>query len=555
MNELDDTRLIGMLRRVVRDCGKLYKHCGTWMVRRFPTLLEGDRENFVELMDDLHRGLLIKVYVTIVRADNRWSAPEKKVAAAMIEHLWDQELRGNELREAATELFQQADLLKWEALVAPFVRYEPLADSKSHVETIVMRLANLVAKCDGELLDEESIALHTLQREIDMALYPANPQSVLAPLAPVAEKESGNHATAKASDKAKQHKSSKPEGGKSGEPEPLSEAEREQRLDAAMKELDELIGLNGVKERVKSYTNFLRLQGQRRAAGLSTMPISLHMSFVGNPGTGKTTVARIVGQILGALGTLTSGHVVETDRSGLVAEYAGQTAPKTNALCDSALNGILFVDEAYSLVDASGDDAYGREAVQCLLKRMEDDRESVAVILAGYSNEMKQLIRSNPGLSSRVNTTIEFDDYTPLQLSQIFEHLCVQNEYSIPSDARYRLLVGFNHLYQERDRHFGNGRLVRNVFEESVRCLADRIADAGQLTESLLTTLLAIDIRFPDLDEKKLDRLVSAEHVLRFKCEGCESTVRIQPESLGRRVKCGKCNHVQLVAWADISES
>ncbi|MDB4694882.1 AAA family ATPase [bacterium] len=548
MNDFDDTRLIGMLRRVVRDCGKLYKQCGTWMVRRFPTLLEGDAGNFVELMDDLHRGLLIKVYVTVVRADNRWSVPEKKVAAAMIEHLWDQELRGNELREAATELFQQADLLKWEALVAPFVRYEPLADSKSHVETVVMRLANLVAKCDGELLDEESVALHTLQREIDMALYPADPKAVLAPLAPSTEKSKGKRAT-ESKEKGNQKKEKK-----SNVSEPVTEAEREQRLAVAMKELDELIGLDSVKERVKSYTNFLRLQTQRRDAGLTTMPISLHMSFVGNPGTGKTTVARIVGQILGALGTLSSGHVVETDRSGLVAEYAGQTAPKTNELCDSAMHGILFIDEAYSLVDASGDDAYGREAVQCLLKRMEDDREAVAVILAGYSNEMKQLIRSNPGLSSRVNTTIEFEDYTPRQLGQIFEYLCEQNQYAIPSDARHRVLMGFHYLYEKRDRHFGNGRLVRNVFEDSVRRLADRLADATQLTESLLTTLLAIDISFPELDEKTIDALLSSDHVLRTKCEKCSSAVRIQPDSLGRRIKCGKCSHVQAVGWADVEE-
>jgi SpoVK/Ycf46/Vps4 family AAA+-type ATPase len=554
MNDLDDTRLIGMLRRVVRDCGKLYRQCGTWMVRRFPTLLEGDAANFIELMDDLHRGLLIKVYVTVVRADNRWSAPEKKVAAAMIDHLWDQKLRGNDLRNAATELFKQADLLNWESLVAPFVRYEPLADSKSHVETIVMRLANLVAKCDGELLDEESIALHTLQREIDMALYPADPQSVLAPL-PVPSQESrveGANTGSRAI--AKQQKEKRRDKTQTDQVEPVSDAERERRLEVAMKELDELIGLDAVKERVRSYTNFLRLQGQRREAGLTTMPISLHMSFVGNPGTGKTTVARIVGQILGALGTLSSGHVVETDRSGLVAEYAGQTAPKTNKLCDSALNGILFIDEAYSLVDASGDDAYGREAVQCLLKRMEDDRESVAVILAGYSNEMKQLIRSNPGLSSRVNTTIEFDDYTPLQLGRIFEHLCEQNQYEIPSDARHRVLMGFHHLYRQRDRHFGNGRLARNIFEDSVRRLADRIADASQLTESLLTTLLAIDISFPDLDKQKLDSLVSSEHVLRINCETCSAKVRIEPESLGRRIKCGKCSHVQYVGWADVAD-
>ena len=275
MNELDDIRLIGMLRRVVRDCGKLYRHCGTWMVRRFPTLLEGSVDNFEELMDDLHRGLLIKVYVTVVRADNRWSAPEKRVAAAMIDHLWGQELRGAALREAATELFQQADLLKWESLVAPFVRYEPLADSKSQVETIVMRLANLVAKCDGEMLDEESVALHTLQREIDMALYPADPQAVLAPLNSPGKGSKGGKASA-------QQKKQDQQESQSGKPvEPISEAERERRLKVALQELDALIGLDAVKDRVKSFTNFLRLQGQRRDAGLSTMPMSLHIVLCG----------------------------------------------------------------------------------------------------------------------------------------------------------------------------------------------------------------------------------------------------------------------------------
>ncbi len=539
MNDLDDTRLIGMLRRVVRDCGKLYRQSGTWMVRRYPTLLEGQAD-FVELMDDLHRGLLIKVYVTVVRADDRWTSAEKRVAAEMIEHLWGQRLRGGELREAATGLFQQADRLTWESLVAPFVRYAPLADSKAQVETIVMRLANLVAKCDGQTMPEEAVMLHTLQREIDMALRPANPKSTLATL-----NSSGPNASA--------HQQQHAEAGDDNDNDPPPvEVDRETRLRSALDELDQLIGLDAVKGRVKSYTNFLRLQQQRRDAGLSTMPISLHMSFVGNPGTGKTTVARIVGQILGAMGTLRSGHVVETDRSGLVAEYAGQTGTKTNKLCDSALGGVLFIDEAYSLVDASGDDAYGREAIQTLLKRMEDDRASMAVILAGYSNEMAKMIRSNPGLSSRVNTHIEFADYGPAELCEIFERLCEQNQYQLPSDARYRILVGFDYLYERRDRHFGNGRLVRNAFEDSVRRLADRIAEITQLTEQLLTSLTANDIGIPGLTPLELDELVAKPHALWIDCEGCQRRVRIQPASLGRRVKCGKCQQVQQTRWATL---
>jgi len=241
MNDLDDPRLIGMLRRVIRDCGKLYNRCGTWMVRRHPTLLEGREDDFVEMMDDLHRGLLIKVYVTVVRADDRWTGPEKKVAAAMIEHLWGEELHGPQLREAATGLFQQADRLTWESLVAPFVRYAPLADSKAQVDTIVMRLANLVAKCDGQTIPEESVALHTLQREIDMALHPANPALAQLP-GPVS---AGPNAS------AQQHQQ-QTAGGATTPPAPVSEETREKRLKSALEELDQLIGLDAVKDRIKS---------------------------------------------------------------------------------------------------------------------------------------------------------------------------------------------------------------------------------------------------------------------------------------------------------------
>jgi SpoVK/Ycf46/Vps4 family AAA+-type ATPase len=548
MNNTETPRLLGMLRRVLRDCSTLYQRCGKWMVKRYPTLIEGDLDYFPTLMDDLHRGLVVKVYVDIVRADDRWSGAEKQIAAEMIEHLWGQKLRGSELREAATELFAQADALKWESLVAPFVRYAPLADSKAHVETIAMRLGNLVAKCDGEMFPEEEVALHTLQRDLDMALHPASSQENLAPLTsnqpnPPQSTGSGNQQQQQQQEEQTRQQAANKE----------PDLSREERLQQALSELEALIGLDNVKERVKSYANFLRLQQQRTNAGLSTMPISLHMNFVGNPGTGKTTVARIIGQILGALGTLKTGHVVETDRSGLVAEYAGQTGPKTNKLCESALDGVLFIDEAYSLIDQSGEDAYGREAVQTLLKRMEDNRDQLAVIIAGYSDEMEKLIRSNPGLSSRINTKIEFEDYTPVELGQIFQTMCDQNQYQLPGTARHRLLVGFQHLYDRRDRHFGNGRLARNTFEDSVRKLADRIAQVTELSESLLTNLTADDISIPDISAAELESLVKDAPPIRTACIGCNQLIRIPARSLATRIKCPKCDTVQCHQWAPLA--
>jgi SpoVK/Ycf46/Vps4 family AAA+-type ATPase len=321
-----------------------------------------------------------------------------------------------------------------------------------------------------------------------------------------------------------------------------------------MQELDRLIGLHMIKDRVRSLTNFLKLQHQRQSAGLPTMPLSLHMAFVGNPGTGKTTVARIVGQILGAMGILNSGHLVETDRSGLVAEYAGQTSVKTNKLVDSALDGVLFIDEAYSLASTSGEDQYGREAIGTLLKRMEDDRNRLVVIVAGYPEEMDEMIRSNPGLSSRINTRMEFDDYQPADLGRIFELLCISNQYRLPAESRHRLLIGLDALHRERDRHFGNGRLARNAFEECVRRLADRVADVFPLTPELLTILQPSDIKVPGLEDRDLESLLAQSHTLRVTCTKCKKRLKMEGRLLGCQIRCPNCKTQFASAWADIEK-
>ena len=252
-------------------------------------------------------------------------------------------------------------------------------------------------------------------------------------------------------------------------------------------ELEDLIGLDNVKQEVKSLANFVKLQKQRQEKGMKTPKMSYHLVFTGSPGTGKTTVARIVARIYKDLGILKTGHTVETDRSGLVAEYVGQTATKTNAIVDSALNGVLFIDEAYALVPENASNDYGQEAISTLLKRMEDDRDKLVVIIAGYTNEMKRFIDSNPGLQSRFNRYINFPDYTAKELVRIFHMYMKKNQYTISDEADEMLKEKLDYAVEHKDRNFGNARYVRNVFEKSIQMQANRLEGKSNLSDRELT--------------------------------------------------------------------
>lgn len=260
-------------------------------------------------------------------------------------------------------------------------------------------------------------------------------------------------------------------------------------------ELNDLIGLTAVKEEVTSLANFVKLQKQREEKGMKTPKMSYHLVFTGSPGTGKTTVARIVARIYKDLGILKRGHTVETDRSGLVAEYMGQTAVKTNCLVDSALDGVLFIDEAYALVpeDGYGSD-YGQEAISTLLKRMEDNRDRLVVIIAGYPKEMQRFIDSNPGLQSRFNRYINFPDYTAGELVDIFKMYLKKNEYTMTADAEELLRTNVEYVVAHKTRNFGNARYIRNLFERSIQCQANRFSGKKGLSERQLTELTAEDI-------------------------------------------------------------
>lgn len=270
------------------------------------------------------------------------------------------------------------------------------------------------------------------------------------------------------------------------------EKPEEEATDNPISELDSLIGLENVKKDVTSLSNFIKMKQMREEKGLKSPNISYHCVFSGNPGTGKTTVARILASIFKELGILNRGHLVETDRSGLVAEYVGQTALKTNKIIDSALDGVLFIDEAYTLVGGQND--YGKEAIATLLKRMEDDRDRLIVILAGYSKEMEDFINSNPGLRSRFNRYILFPDYTASELFDIFQLNAAKNEYVINEEANQYLKKKLDIVVQNKQKDFGNARYIRNYFELVIEHQANRLAADLDLTPDKLCELTIDDI-------------------------------------------------------------
>ena len=542
-----DPALLTAFRQTLLACRDLYASSARLIIADHPDLLPTTAENFRVLMDDLHKGLVIKVYTNVSQCDRQWSRNERRLAEVLIEHVWQQRLSPSQLREAAYRMFENADELPWYSLVKPFDQIGPLRSRVGELETIVMRLANIVAKCDGELAPVEADMLRTIQDELHTHLRPVpldepgqhEAARVLGPQAveemqvqaqQVREEYKLPEATAPAADPQK----------------PPAE-----RLAEALTQLDQLVGLTGVKKDVRSLADFLKVQQQRRSLGLPETTLSLHMVLRGNPGTGKTSVARILAHIYGAMGVVKKGHMVETDRSGLVAQYAGQTGPRTNKTVDTALDGLLFVDEAYSLVAESGDDPYGHEAVQTLLKRMEDQRHRLIVVLAGYPGPMERLLATNPGLTSRFQQHMDFEDYSPGELGRIFGLMCDKNSYVAPAETQAKLLESFRWLYEQRDEHFSNGRLVRNIFESSIRNLATRVAGVVPITRTLLTVLEPVDVRLPGVPSHVFENLDLANLRYTVACPGCGSTADLRGTYLARRVKCKKCQHRFVANWGE----
>ncbi len=329
-------------------------------------------------------------------------------------------------------------------------------DFGQHARTMFFRFANAFAKADGKVTNHEIEGLEKLKK----IFYPTDN---------ISTETTAEMPMLKSREEEKSHS-----------------------LDELLTELNSLVGLDDVKKDVQEMVNFLKIQQLRASKGMNSTPTSKHLVFYGNPGTGKTTIARQLSQIYKALGVISKGHLVETDRAGLVAGYIGQTALKVHEVVNKALGGILFIDEAYTL-NGEGQD-FGSEAIDTLLKLMEDNRDDLIVIVAGYTGKMSKFLATNPGLKSRFNKYLSFQDYSPEQLQKIFVRLCENGSFKLTIEAEQKLFGIFKILYEVKDETFGNARLARNLFEHTVNNQANRIIALTDITEELLSTIEVVDI-------------------------------------------------------------
>lgn len=262
-----------------------------------------------------------------------------------------------------------------------------------------------------------------------------------------------------------------------------------------LEELNNLIGLKNVKSKVNDLIIYQKVQKMREKEGLNAVKSTLHLSFTGNPGTGKTTVARIIGRIYKQLGLLSKGHFIEVSRTDLIAGYQGQTALKVKNVIEKAKGGVLFIDEAYSITENEQSDSYGRECITELTKALEDYRNDLVVIVAGYSEPMKNFFSSNPGLKSRFNTFIEFEDYNTKELLEILISMCKNNDYDLTEKAKVKLNDFFETELQNKKENFSNGRMVRNIYDDLVMNHARRIVSIKNITKEDLLLITDLDFK------------------------------------------------------------
>ncbi|HPM81219.1 MAG TPA: hypothetical protein PLF81_10995 [Candidatus Anammoximicrobium sp.] len=487
--------------------------------------------------DRLHRGLLAKVYATISEADARWTYEEQRCAAALLQHVGVPVAEG-QLEQTARKIARQAAKLEWGRLLQPFWEVPELRPRIADLETVVCRMANLIAKADGHVAHQETQALQAIQERFRSEPPAAADRASRSPAV-------GANSTA-TPDSAPWERQAAPRETKPGH------VDRGQYRADSLRRLDALVGLPQIKQELRELADWAAFQCQRRQAGLPHETPDLRFLFLGPAGTGKTYVARLLSELLFASGVLKHGHLVEVDGFDLTSREPRDAARLMKDKIRQAIGGTLLIDCSGALMSA-GESPDGI-AVRALRENLVAHADRFAVVLADRSDRLPYQLGRQPLLAQLFQRTWQFGTYRAGELGQIFQCCCDRSRYRITRPAQIKLLLGLHwQLRQDADR-FGYGHGILRVFERAVHRLASRIAGRSPLTKDLLTTFHDSDIAIDGVPAQVFSDLADPRRSFRISCPGCAAVTLVGPDFLGIRVECRRCHHRFTSAWGEPME-
>jgi tellurite resistance protein len=520
--------ILAELAAAMQECRELYLSCVTAGARSATARQLASRQ------DRLHRGLLAKIYSTIAEADGRWTYEEQRCVATLLEHVGVAR-PAEELEQTARRVAQQAARLDWSRLLRPFQEIPLLCRRAADLETLVLRIANLIAKADGVVAPAETAALHAMQAELRWPQRSSGDCGATPAAADVADEEDlpwvGQIAP-------RRTRSTRAGAGK--------------RRTECLQQLDALVGLGDVKREIRQLADWANLQDQRRRAGLSCEPTDLRFIFLGCPGSGKSLTAWRMSELLAVSGGLRFGQLVEVDGFDLVSRPPNAAAAMVRERFREALGGTLLVDHAAALLSA--DEAAAGGVLRILEQNLVAHADRLAVVLADPSERLLTLLDRRAAWQPLFRRHWHFGDYRAGELGRIFQFHCDRSHYQVTRAAQIKLLLGFDWQLRHNAEPFGAGHGVLRVFERAVQQLASRIAGITPLTKEVLTTFHDADITFGGVPQQVFGSLADPRRLFTIHCPGCDSRNVVGPEWLGIRVECNRCRQRFVCAWGDPGE-
>ena len=519
------------LEHAMQQCRELYLSCVAPSGRE---ILKGASLERTLCQDRLHKHLLVKICATIAEADGRWTYEEQRCAAAVLKHVGIP-FSHSELDRVADYVKQQAEKLDWQQLIRPYREIPELRDKLAELQTVILRIANLIAKADGSLLPQETTALQRIQVEL-------RPDRSRDSTTPSCSSEDDTVAMACGIERLWRK-------GRAVKPPAVKPLPSVVLLLENLRGLEELVGLHQVKQEIRGLAYVASRQGQRKPTGRTPNSDESQLVFVGHEGTGKSTEARLLSHILVAAGALKHGRLVEVNPRPWADVPADEAANGMDADFAQAIGGTLLIDHASQLLSANEQSLAAAQEV--LLQRMAEHRGQLVVILADHSDRLLPMIHERSDLASAFTRHLYFPDYRVHELGLMFQRFCDRSHYQVSRPAQIKLLLGLQWRLERDGEVFGNGHLIRQLFEDAVYYLGRRIAGISPLTEGLLTTLEDGDIFIDGVPTSVWRDLAAPGRTFTVRCPGCNSVHQVDAEFLGIPVECKRCHCRFVCAWGE----